>query len=188
MPVDVTKLLERGGKPFVDLLQFAVVSAQPEPVFACLAREYKFRPTAVGAVTLFDVFCAPGAPFRLRAGERLPPRDLSLGAAVGVVRAALEGAQAPHPPPGEDPPQPPTVPIPPSHLFAALDDFIRSDPAGPLTVLAATYDPELGPFGNLPGGKMTAGQRAFVDTVWLRRVRPALVAAGFWRVATLGQP
>jgi hypothetical protein len=33
---------------------------------------------------------------------------------------------------------------------------------------------------------MTAGQKAFVENVWRPRVRPALVAAGFWRVATIG--
>lgn len=63
-----------------------------------------------------------------------------------------------------------------------------ADPVGPLAVLAASYDPSRGPIGNLPGGRMTPGQRGFVDAVWLRRVRPALVAAGFWRVGTIGQP
>jgi hypothetical protein len=40
---------------------------------------------------------------------------------------------------------------------------------------------------NLPGGRLSAGQRAFVETVWRPRVRPQLVAAGFWRAANLGQ-
>ena len=187
---DLDAIVAGGGKPLADLLQFAIISAQAEPVFVALAREYQFRSTAAGAVALYDVFCTPAAPFRLRADERLPPRDLALAAAVAPVRAALDRAAAPRPepPPGEDPPPPPVVPIPPRYLFDAVAEFVRADPTGPWATIAAGYDPDAGPFGNLPGRRMTPGQRVFVDTVWMRRVRPALVAAGFWRVASLGQP
>ncbi len=49
-----------------------------------------------------------------------------------------------------------------------------------------TYDPALEPVENLPGGKMTAGQRMFVERVWRPKLRPHLVQAGFLRVASIG--
>lgn len=51
--------------------------------------------------------------------------------------------------------------------------------------LASRYDPELEPEMNLPGGKLNAGQRYFVDKVWRPLARPRLVAAGFWQIATI---
>lgn len=178
------------SRVLVNLLQFSIFSARPEPLFVYLVREYRNRPTAAGALGLFDQFCAPQAPFRLRAVELLPPRELTLAAAVATIRAAVERSRVPPPPPvaGEDPPRPVRVPIPPAALFLRIEEALLTDPDGELARVAATFRPDQGPFENLPGGKLTPGQRAFVDGVWLKRVRPALLAAGFGRVGSLGQP
>jgi hypothetical protein len=188
MPVDLAAAFTGGGKLLTDVLQFCIVSGRPDPVFVFLAREYRARPTAAGALALYDVFCAPGAPCRLRAGDHLPPRNPSLAAAVAPIRAAVDRARAPRPEPaeGEEPADPPWVPLPPNSLFAALADAVAADPDGPAAAVAREFDPALGPAGSLPGGAPTPGQRAFAERAWLRGARPVLVAAGFWRVATIG--
>lgn len=78
--------------------------------------------------------------------------------------------------------------MPSRTLYTALEECVLTGPESPLLAVAATYNPSRGPIENLPGGKMTAAQRTFVNAVWLKRVRPTLVAGGFWRVATIGQP
>ncbi len=186
MPIDLAATFDRGGGGLINLLQFALVSARPEAVFAFLVREYRLRPTAAGALALYDQFCAPAAPARLRADDLLPPRDPALAAAVAPVRAAVGRAAAFVP--TEDDPDPPAVPAPPNYLFDRVAAGVLADPDGPAAATAREFDPDRGPLGSLPGGRMTPGQRAWVETTWLRLVRPALVAAGFWRVATLGQP
>ena len=47
------------------------------------------------------------------------------------------------------------------------------------------YDPARTPMQTLPNGKMNAGQRQFVEQIWQQVLRPHLVAAGFWRIATV---
>ncbi|MEN9868940.1 MAG: hypothetical protein RL748_4530, partial [Pseudomonadota bacterium] len=51
--------------------------------------------------------------------------------------------------------------------------------------VASQFDPEKRVNECLPGGMVSAGQRNFINQVWTPKVRPQLVAAGFWRVATL---
>ena len=53
----------------------------------------------------------------------------------------------------------------------------------PIATPGHAFDPAQSPAANLPGGRMTAGQRAFVEGVWQPRVRPELVRAGFWKIA-----
>jgi hypothetical protein len=180
MAVEVGALLAAGGKPLVDLLHYSLLSVQPEPLFACLARDYRGRPTVAGAAALFEVFLAAGAPFRLRADAVLPPRDPRLAEAVRPWRdrpPALAG-----PPSGERP----VVLVPPRGLFDPVGAHLNSQPDGPLQQIARSYDPVRTPHENLPGGRVSAGGRFFIDNVWKPRVRPALVAAGFARVAALG--
>jgi hypothetical protein len=186
MPVDPSEVLDLGGKGLIDLLQFALVSARPELVFAFLVREYRTRPTAAGAVALYDQFCAPHAPARVRADDALPPRDPALPAALAPVRAAVERAAAFRP--TADVADPPPVPIPPKYLFDRAAALVLADPDGPAAACGREFDPDLGPLGSLPGGRRTPGQRVWSETNWCKLARPALVAAGFWRVAALGQP
>ena len=183
MPVDLDDVFRQGGAVLLDLLQFCVLSARLEPVFALLVREYRAAPTAARALALYDLFCAPGAPARIRADAALPPYDLRLPRAIAPLRAAL--AQQARPRPEEEGPGP-APPRPANYLFDQVVEWLRQRPDGPLQAVGRDFDPDRPPLENLPGGRMSAGQRAFVENVWRPRVRPALVAAGFWQVAALG--
>jgi hypothetical protein len=182
MPADLDDLLARGGKGRIDLLQFAVYSAQPEPLFVFLAGELRLGPTVERAVALDDVFCAAGAAFRLRCTDLLAPNDLRLVTLLRPLRHYLQ--QLASPPLDDD-----GKPIPPRRpSFGGLFDSVISHVRGSdhWRAIADAYDPSPGPHENLPGGKMTAAQRHFVDRVWQPAVRPRLVAAGFRQVAALG--
>jgi hypothetical protein len=189
----VQDLLLLGSREFLNFLQFAIVSGQPEPVFIHCVREYRFRPTTVAALGIFDHFCETNALWRLRETQFLPPLELTLANQIRMLREAFIASQQPLPSASleEDEPSPvlPAAnPMPPGNLFRTIETGLLSNSDGFLARLAATYDPALGPFENLPGGKMTSAQRLFVDQYWIRRIRPALVSAGFWRLASLGQP
>jgi hypothetical protein len=78
----------------------------------------------------------------------------------------------------------------PPPLFPAryiFDEVVRQleTGRGQLREVGELYDPSLTPYENLPGRRMTPGQKAFVEHVWVPRVRPRLVAAGFRRVADI---
>jgi hypothetical protein len=182
MAIDLDDVFARGGKPLIDLLQFAVCSVQPEPIFLCLVQAYRGQAAIPRALALFDVFCTAGSPACVRAPAVLPPRDLRLLRDVTPLRQALETFQAAPP----DAEERPVLPLPPRHLFDFIVAHLRNQPDGPLRRLAATYDLALSPVENLPGGRMSQGQRFFVDRVWQPRLRPQLVAAGFGRVAAIG--
>ena len=173
-PVDVQELLDRGGKSLIDLLEYCVFSMQFEVVFAFLAREYRNDPTLPGALALYDVFCKKDAPARLSLESLLPPRDLRLQSDLEPLRGLWERAAAP------------PAPRPAKHLFDFLVREAAQGPGDSLNSVARRYDPGTDPLSNLPGGTMTAGQRAFVENVWRPRVRPRLVAAGFRRIGNVG--
>ncbi len=182
MPRDAIDILVHGGKACVEFLQFSLFSARPDGVFVFLTHEFAVRPTARGAVALYDLFLAPGAPARVSAEAALPPRNLALPAAVAPLRATFDRLATFTP--TEESPAPPPVPIPPRHLFDAVVDALHES----VVAVVAEFDPDKGPVGSLPNGRLTAPQRAWVETVWCKRVRPQLVAAGFGRVSSLGQP
>jgi hypothetical protein len=181
MAIDLDEQLKVGGKARVELLLYSVLSVQLEPLFLCLVQDYQVRPTADRAGVLFDVFLAASAPARVRAEAVLPPRDPRLEAALRPWRDRQ--AAAPEPTlPGERR----LVLLPPRDLFDGISAYLRKQADGPLQQIARTYDPERTPHENLPGGKLSAGGRHFLDNVWKPRVRPMLVAAGFGRVSSLG--
>jgi hypothetical protein len=186
--VDLNAVLLGGGKTLLDLLQFCVLSVQPAPLFVFLVQEYRQKPRAVSALALYDVFCAPAAAARIEADAVLMPRDLRLHQAIEAIRRQAVWAAEPLPPvmEGEQAPPPRFVAIPPAHLFDFVVSHLLSLEGGPLTQVCRNFDPERTPLENLPGGKMNAGQRFFVENVWRPRLRPQLVAAGFWRVTTVG--
>jgi hypothetical protein len=76
--------------------------------------------------------------------------------------------------------------IPPKILFDALYAVLTADDFAPVRHIRETYDPGRPPAENLPGGRMNAGQRQFVEYTWRAHVRLRLVQAGFPRVATIG--
>jgi hypothetical protein len=183
MPADLDALLARGGKGRIDLLQFAVCSVQPEPLFVLLVGELQLAPTVERAVVLDDVFCAAGAAFRLRCPELLAPIDLRLITSLRPLRQYLQHLASP-PLDDDGKPLPARRPSVAGGLFDHLVDHVRR--SDHWRAIADHYDPSRGPHENLPDGKMTAAQRHFVDRVWQPAVRPRLVSAGFRHAATLG--
>ena len=180
---DIAVILSQGGAQRLAFLRYCVLSFSMEPLFDFLVQEYRLRTSHAGALALFDVFCARQAPARLPAYELLPPRELSLESEIERLRAQWDGVQsAPESVEGE-----PAIALalPARELFDAIVRGIRQDAHGRLARMGSTYDPALTPEENLPGGKMTAGQRQFVDGVWHPVLKPRLVAAGFWRIATV---
>lgn len=167
MAIDFDEVTARGGKDLIDVLNYCARSVQMDPVFAFLAGEYRMSPTVSKAIALYDVFIAPTAPARIEAPDLLPPRDLSLAALIEKLRV-------PSPPP------------PAKHIFDALDDCVRKNRRGAIARIKRRYNLKRTPTENLPGGKMTAGQRRFLENVWQPRVRSALVRAGFRRIANIG--
>jgi hypothetical protein len=185
MAVDLESVFTRGGKDLLDLLQFSVCSMQLEPLFVVLAREYRQAATAARALALYDVFCSPAAPARIRAAAVLEPFDLRLARAISALRRQVEQSRQP-PSAEEGNPTPRPIPLPPPYLFAHVVEHLQQEEGGILQLIARDYDPAKSPVENLPGGRLSPGQRFFVDKVWHPRLRPALVAAGFWRVAAVG--
>jgi hypothetical protein len=179
--IDLDELLAGGDRSLIDLLHYSVLSVQLEPLFVCLVRDYRGNATVARAAALFDVFLTASAPARIRAEAVLPPRDPRLEAAVRSWRERQSALAGP-PPPG----QRPVGLLPPRHLFDAVVAYLRDQPDGPLQQIALSYDPARTPHENLPGGRVSARGRFFLDNVWQPHVRPVLVAAGFHRVAAIG--
>lgn len=180
MPTDIDEIFTRGGKPLIDLQDYAVRAVQTDLLFICLVREYREHPAASKAVALFDIFCARQAPARLSVPEILPPVNLQVEAAIrplalnfAQVQAGLTGATV----------APPLM-LPPKFLFDAIDLHLRKKSPG-LRAVKRHYRPGRSPLENLPGGRMSAGQRAFVEQVWEPNLRPRLVAAGFRRMGSI---
>jgi hypothetical protein len=180
MPVDIDEIFARGGKKLVDLLDYAVRAVQTDLLFVFLVREYREHPSTPKAVALFDGFCAPRALARISASESLPPVNLRIDAAMrplklnlAQVRSARTAAAA----------APPLI-LPPKYLFDAIDLELRKKSSGLLTV-KRRYRIRRTPLENLPGGRMNAGQKFFVEKVWEPILRPRLVAAGFRRVGSI---
>jgi hypothetical protein len=183
LQTDLDAILTRGGAHRVALFQYCVMAVAMEPLFVYLAGDYRLRPTHVSALALYDVFCAPRAPGRIRAPDILPPRNLRLAADAESVRIQWAQIQT-----GEDQPEGRTTRLmtPHKYLFDAVSARLRDDPNGPLARVRRSFDVRRAPEENLPGGRMSPGQRQFHDETWLPIIRPRLVAAGFWQVASIG--
>jgi len=158
------------------------MSITPEPVLLFLVKEYRLRPTHPSAMALYDVFCALGAAARLRTPAVLPPRDLRLSAAIGSIRSQWTEL---HSPQQQEEGVRISTSVPHRDLFDSLAAALLQDPDGPLARVARQYDPDRTPHQNLPGGKMNAVQKHFVEKVWRPLARPTLVAAGFWQIANI---
>jgi hypothetical protein len=183
MAVDIRSVLAAGGRPAIGLLEYCVASVQLEPVFVYLAVDYRYRPTAPRALALYDAFCAPGAAGRIRADSVLPPRSLRLAQEVARIRGWVQGADAPE---GTPPQASTAIPVPARYLFDEVLALLTSGGHERVRHIEETWDPSLSAVENLPGGRMTAGQRMFVEKVWRPQLRPGLVQGGFPRIATIG--
>ena len=182
MTVDITRVLETGGEERVALLRYGVMSVTPEPMFVFVVQQYRLRPTPVAVQALHDVFCMAGAPARVRCPAVLPPRDLHLTAASEAIRRQQAWLASPS---AEREATGGAITVPHKHLFDRVVAALRADPEGPLARVSEQYDPARAPLQNLPGGRMNAAQKHFVEKVWRPIVRPKLVAAGFWQVANI---
>ena len=180
MPVDLDEIFSRGGKELIDLLDYAVRAVKPDLLFVFLVQEYRLLPTAPKVVALYDIFCAPQAPARLSAAEMLPPASLQMDVAVRLVRLNLSQVEAARAGASVAPP----LILPPKFLFDAIALHLwKKSPS--LRSIKRRYQPRRTPVANLPGGRMNAGQRFFVDKVWEPNLRPRLVAAGFRRMGCI---
>ena len=113
----------------------------------------------------------------------LPPRNLRLPQEIQRIRDHIRHVEEYN---ATQPEVPLSVAIPSKYLFADIFAEIASSGHPVIGRICATYDPSLEPVRNLPGGKMTANQRMFVDRIWRPQLRPQLVRAGFPRIATIG--
>jgi len=181
--VDIGRILTEGGRQRIALLRFCVMSVQMEPVFVFLTQEYHFQPTHDAALALYDVFCAPDAPARIYAPDVLPPRDLRVLTMIRLVRQQSVQMKQPE---QQELDAEVRISTPQRYLFDLIARAVQDDPNGGFARLSDRFDPHMSPVQNLPDGRMNAGQRYFLNNVWLPIVRPRLVSAGFWRVATIG--
>jgi len=180
--IDLAGILSRGGEARIALLRYCVMSITPEPVFLFLVNEYRLRPAHPSALALYDVFCGPEAPVRVRMHDALPPRDLHLSSAAGSIRKQWVALQSPDP---QEEGVRTSITVPHRNLFDRVVAALDVDPEGHMGRLALDYDPARTPHQNLPGGKMTAAQKHFVERVWKPVARPKLTAAGFWQIANI---
>ncbi len=176
--LDIPATLNQGGAGSVALLQFCLRSGQLEPLFLALVNEYRQKPNHLAALTLYDLFCAPNAPARLSVVQVLPPQDLKLAGMVPLLRAQWTQMQARE---AVDEEKRLHIAQPQRALF---DSVVAALPTA-FAVVAQQFDPEKRVNDCLPGGSLSAGQRNWINQVWLKQVRPKLTSAGFWRVGTL---
>jgi hypothetical protein len=196
MTVDVDLLIRRGGRPLVDILNYCVCSINVDAMFLFLVHEYRVAPTTDKAVAVYEVFCAPAAPARISIENNLPPKDPRILHAIAPYANAYRAPDPPTPSQSEGPSQSEEssdapwlgnrMLLPPKYFFDSLSSTLRTGPEDPFDRVGRLYDPERTPIENLPGGKMTAAQTHFAEYVWVPRVRPPLVRAGFRRIANIG--
>ncbi|MDV6033347.1 MAG: hypothetical protein F9B45_25325 [Phycisphaera sp. RhM] len=216
MPVCTKTIMQRGGRELIELLTHCVFSFNTDVLFLYCVGEYQLRPQAVSAIAIYDVFCAPTAPARISDLSLIPPKDVRIEQTIAPLRQAFQAATCDPPPSGgvaggvadgvaddesgsagqddrqdavqDESTQPvrPAVPLPPRYLFDSIAASLSVSEQAKIATLEGYYDPKRTPQENLPGGELTAAQRAFVDHVWMPRIRPYLVSSGFWRVSTVG--
>ena len=177
MALDLIEVFERGGRPLIQLLDYCVRSVQMDPVFVFLVGQYRTFPSVPKAVAIYEVFCAPEALARVSVIEVLPPRNLGIQAAIEPWRASLRSG-----PPGSA--HPTARLLPAKYLFDAMAWEVAAKSAA-FRQIRRNYRRRRTPMENLPGGRMTSGQRQFVDRVWEPKLRPRLVVAGFSGMATI---
>ena len=180
MRTDINEVFSKGDKPLIEFLDYCVRSIQMDLVFMFLVREYHNGPTAAKAAALYDLFCAPNAPGRLSAHRILPPYDVRLWKAMRplTLKSTLPDGTDSAAQTGFCPPL-----LPAKYLFDSVVHELEK--RSPSSAYVRRYKPNRTPVQNLPSGKMTQAQRHFVERVWEPVIRPQLVAAGFWRIATV---
>jgi hypothetical protein len=202
MAIDLKATFAAGGRPMIDLLEYCVFSVQMDPIFCCLASDYRMLPTATKAITLYEAFCSPTAPARISPKNFLPPYDKRIARDIDLLRpppqAVLkpdeeeetikteEGALKSDEDTKEEAHdvEPPIQLLPAKFLFDTIAGELERSSAAMLQI-ATNYNPSLLPQQNLPGGQLASAQRQFVNGIWVPQVRPFLVSAGFFKIANI---
>ena len=190
MATDFDKIFRRGGKDLVALLKYVVRAANADLLFVYLVSEYRQQPTSAKALVLYRLFCAPRAPARLSVPELLPPLNPQLSLRIRPIETATA--------PGHNAvttgtvvgspgaPGAPAAPrLVPKFLF---DDIVESlgKKSARFRKAKRDYRARKTPAENLPFEMLTEFQRYFPEYVWKPQLKPALIAAGFWRVGAIG--
>ena len=179
---DINEIFSQGGKDLMNLLDYCVQSIQMDPVFVFLVQDYRNAPTVAKAVALYDIFCVPNALARLSIQEVIPPMDLRIQSSIRPFRDYWTRSQATTFA-GTGNPLPKL--LPPRYLFDFIAGAVGKSSKA-FSTIHKKYKSRRTPVENLPGGKMTAVQRHFVEKLWEPIIRPQLVAVGFWRIASVG--
>ena len=184
MAINFDKIFSRGGKDLVALLKYAVRAANVDLLFVSLAWEYRQQPTSAKVLALYRLFCAPRAPARLTVPELLPPLNPQLSLRFAPIEAALTPSyrSAANGPVGSAAGAPRLVP---KFLFDDLVEGLGRKSAR-LRKAKRDYRVRKTPAQNLPFEMLTDFQRYFPEYIWKPHLKPALVAAGFWRVGAIG--
>jgi len=179
---DINEIFGHGGKESVELLDYCVRSIQVDPIFVFLVQQYRSAPTVPKAVALYDIFCVPNALARISTQNVLPPLDLRIQSSIRPFRADLTRSQVRNfSSPGTAFPRL----LPPKYLFDFIAQAVQENSSA-FSHIRRRYKRSRTPIENLPGGEMTSTQRHFVEKIWEPIIRPHLLAAGFWRIASIG--
>jgi hypothetical protein len=192
MSIKIEEIFSGGGRDLINLLEYSVLTINVDLMFLYLVREYRVRPSAAAAIALHDLFCCADSPARISCETGLFPKDMRLTQAISPYRAgsldslSVENA-LPRESSGHDAKaarfEAPS--LPPRYIFDSLVRRINDEEGFPLIHSLASYSVALTPHENLPNGELSAAQRRFVEHIWQPIIRPTLVAAGFWRVASI---
>lgn len=159
-----------------DFLEFCVRSAEMDPVFVCLARDYRESPTICKAVALYDIFCAPASPAKVRADNFLPPKDMRIENAMRPIKLNWTRMQAAL---VFGPPATISLVEPPETLFDAICEHLEKSDAVRNT--QKRYEAQQKRKRGVTS-RLNAFQRHFVERIWHPIIRPHLVAAGFFQL------
>ena len=155
-------------------IEFCVSAGEMEPLFVRLVDEYRAEPTISKAVALYDIFCAPCAPAKVKADPLLPPHDLRIAKAMRPIRLNWTRMQA-------------------AFVFGPTTRISARPPARSLFDAIARYLAESDRFRGIKR-RYTAWSRErastandfqehFMRRIWEPIISPHLLAAGFSELA-----
>jgi hypothetical protein len=157
-------------------LEFCVSTGEMEAVFLQLVEEYRAAPTIAKAVALFDIFCAPCAPAKVKADAALPPNDMRIEQAMRKIKLNWTRMQA-------------------AFVFGPTTNICTAPPPRSLFDVLARDIAESEHFQKirgryrawLSGGRpytspLNQIQQHFLERIWQPIIRPHLLAAGFFEL------
>ena len=189
--IKIEEIFSGGGRDLINLLEYSVLSINVDLLFVYLVREFRVRPSAAAAIALHDLFCCSDSPARVSCEAALFPKDARLTQAISPYRASSPDASSVSALPRDSSDQHAKTTrfeaplLPPRYIFDSLVQRITDQEESSSIYSLASYSVALTPHENLPNGELSAAQRRFVEHIWQPIVRPELVAAGFWRVASI---